>query len=239
MVDQGKLIQVKASYKLSPSAKAKTSPAAKAKRSPAAKAKTSSAKAAKAKRSPKRKAPAKKAKKSTVTINLKTEDSDEILSKVLNYASEKEKASSAPLRIHFWGSEHWDDRIFDALSGKLEIAVLAKDSDAAVAMLVVLKYIIDRRENANSDLEFNLEMEAGGGREIDETTIPVETASKLLSALSDGYRVTFNLEDTYTSKYHEMEKDYKYITKTITQTFQDVDVYNIQRLSIWRLENLY
>lgn len=162
------------------------------------------------------------------TIDITEYDSYDIGLKILEYAKSKEE-TNGPLKAHFWGTQHFDNA-FDKSSGKLETGVIAKNEDAGKAMLVVLKYfLIDiGGEDLKDDLECKIEDKYIGDG-IDMKCISVETIIKLLSSVSDGYRLSFDLNGTYKTKTYGY-KDGKHISNKIEKKFHEVKFYNLALL---------
>lgn len=159
------------------------------------------------------------------TIDITKYDSYDIGVKILGFAKSKEETNGT-LKAYFWGTQHFDTA-FDKSSGKLETGVIAKNEDAGKAMLVVLKYFVDDDEDLVGDLEYKIEENDG---EINPECISVETIVKLLSSISDGYRSSFDLNETYTTKTYGY-KNGNHITNKIEKKFHEVKFYNLALLS--------
>ncbi len=152
------------------------------------------------------------------TIKCKQDSSEDILEKVFSYAEKMESESKNKLKIHFWGSQHFDSE-FDKKSGKLQVGVLAKDPQAALTMMVILQF----GEEFQEWLDFD----------DDIVEVTVEDAIKKLGASSDGFRLSFGINEIYKNTYYTrtcVDGKLTYINRKVETTFQDVEVYNFQRI---------
>ncbi len=152
-----------------------------------------------------------------MSVNIEKFDRDDFMSEILDYIKHKENNSTEPIRVYFWGSQHFDSR-FDYESGRLEVGVMAKSEDSGLAMLVALNYIV-YSNYFDDDLDHYIELDGG---EFDKTSISVEKIVKILTEVSHGYRVSFGLNETYKTEVYLKGK-----TTKIEKKFHEVKLYNL------------
>lgn len=107
----------------------------------------------------------------------------------------------------------------------LDVGVLAKNPKAALAMMVVLHFGDEFGSYDPCDWLWDF---CDG-----ENEVSIEKAVKTLGGSSDGFRLSFDIDETYKSKYYTrtvVNGKLTYIDKEIKKSFQDVKVYNLQRI---------
>lgn len=158
------------------------------------------------------------------TINLLEDEAEEIQTKVCQYLQNLEKESSEQIKIYFSGEFDSSQTTFEKQSNNLEIGVLAKNKLVGLALLRLLRELVDDGSVLNVLIEDHIEDKA-----IAPEKVPTSVAVEALAQSETEYHSEFDLNSPYQRKLYGY-KNGKKIKKVITKQFQDVNVWNLARI---------
>ena len=134
-------------------------------------------------------------------------------------------------RIWFSGEGGSNQTKFESKSNRVEIGVIAGSRIAGLALLRLVRYIIDRNNSLESDIRLLQEIDFDGVVRNFDVPMDIKRIVGCLGEREDVYSHSFALNEQPTSTLTGWDKEKQELTKTTyTRTLDKVDIWTVSRV---------